>query len=207
MESLLITPIFLKTKLLFINSYFATKYFSGGDSLDVNKILKLKVMSSDFKEIGKVKSLEVQNWRIIGLRVELSKEITRQFFGKSTFRLMGEETLLLSKLVKNIGDVVILTVTGPNLMVYSKLGQIFTDGCEQIKREINSINDINKFANRVEEQVNSFLKEVNSILGASEEVKSSIAGDLGLVKEHLIASAYEKLGVERGKEFADQNAS
>jgi len=168
-------------------------------SLDVGKILKLKIMSSDFKEVGKVKSLEVQNWSIVGIRAELSKELTTRFFGKSTFRLIGEETLFLIKLVKNIGDVIILNVTGPDLMAYSKLGQMFINGCSVLKKEVMSVKDIDKFTKKIDEQIKEFLKEVEAIPGVSEMTQNSITRDVNVLREHLINTAYEQLGVEPKK--------
>ncbi|MEM2108991.1 MAG: hypothetical protein QW327_00650 [Candidatus Odinarchaeota archaeon] len=167
--------------------------------MDVGKILKLKIISSDFKDVGKVKSLEVQNWNVVGIRAELSKELTTRFFGKSTFRLIGEETLFLIKLVKNIGDVIALNVTGPDLMVYSKLGQIFVNGCDVLKKEVMSVKDIDKFTKKIDEQIKEFLKEVETIAGVSDQTRISITSDVNILRENLINSAYEQLGVEQKK--------
>ncbi|WEU40973.1 MAG: hypothetical protein OdinLCB4_003445 [Candidatus Odinarchaeum yellowstonii] len=168
--------------------------------MDVEKILRLKIMSADFKEVGKVKSLEVQNWSIVGIRAELSKELTTRFFGKSAFRLTGEETFLLVKLVKNIGDVIILNITGPDLMVYSKLGQIFVNGRDVVKKEVISVKDIDKFSKKIDEQIAVFLKEVEELPSVSEQTRASISGDSSIIRELLINSAYEKLGLTAKKE-------
>ncbi len=163
--------------------------------MDVEKILKAKIMSSDFKEVGKVTSLEVQNWSIVGIRAELSKELTNRFFGKSAFRLTGKETFLLVKLVKNLGDVIVLNVTGQDLMVYSKLGQIFVNGCENLKKEVMVVKDIDKFSKKIDEQLSIFLNEVEKLQGLSDQTRSNISRDGRSLRELLINNAYEKLGV------------
>ncbi len=168
--------------------------------MDVERILKAKIMSADFKEVGKVKSLEVQNWSIVGIRAVLSKELTTRFFGKSAFRLTGEETFLLVKLVKNLGDVIVLNVTGPDLMVYSKLGQIFVNGCENLKKEVISVKDIDKFSKKIDEQITMVLKETEEVQGVSEQARRNISEYGNILRELLINSAYERLGLSLKKE-------
>jgi sporulation protein YlmC with PRC-barrel domain len=163
--------------------------------VDAAKLLKLKIMDADFKEVGKVKSLEIQNWKIIGISAELNRDTTDLFFGKSTFRLSGENILLPPKIVKDVGDVLILNVSGPNLMAYSKLGKKMIHKIEEIKKDVNSMDDVTKFSKRIEKEMESLIKEIQSLAGVSPGVKNNIKSDLDGLKNQLVSSAYEKLGI------------
>ncbi|MHA1409478.1 MAG: hypothetical protein ACTSQY_04015 [Candidatus Odinarchaeia archaeon] len=164
--------------------------------MDTSKMLNLKVMSDDLKEIGKVKALEIQNWQVVGLYIELTKEITNLFFGKSAFpRFFGTQILLPVDIVKNVGDVLILDKSGPNLMAFAKLGRMFILNREYIRKSVNSANDIPKLREKINKEIQDSMKEIENIAGISEIVKTSITQYAEQIKEYLIEISREKLGL------------
>ncbi|MHA1835427.1 MAG: hypothetical protein ACTSYQ_00615 [Candidatus Odinarchaeia archaeon] len=164
--------------------------------MDVSKLFKIKIVDADFKEIGKVKSFEVHDWKIVGLIVELSKEVTDLFFGKSKFRFSGQVIFLPTRLIENVGDIIKLNISGPILMLYSKLGLFFMNKKDQIKKEVKSIKDINKFSEKITRDLNSLLNEADKRIGVQEESKINLKMDGELIKNQLINEAYEKLGID-----------